>query len=107
MLRCSLLFLAALGFTWLAPSAALAQQLAGCKAKWGHQAPEVRQIGETHWKLTGRGDDRPVIIDCDDTQLVADEVEVFTDMDLIFARGHVVYASGTNRIAADRMEFNS
>lgn len=106
MLRFSLIFLTVLGFTCVAPSAALAQQLAGCKAKWGHVAPQTQGLGDNHWKLIGSAE-RPVVIDCDDTQLVADEVELFTDTNLVFARGHVVYASGTNRISADRMEFNT
>jgi LPS-assembly protein len=106
MFRFSLILFTVLGFTWVAPSLALAQQLAGCPIKWGHQAPRLEQVGENHWKLIGSAD-RPVIVDCDDTQLVADEIEMFTDTNLVFARGHVVYASGTNRIAADRMEFNT
>jgi LPS-assembly protein len=106
MLRFSLIFLTVLGFTWVAPSAALAQQLAGCKAKWGHVAPQAQHLAENHWKLIGSAE-RPVIVDCDDTQLVANEIELFTDTNLVFARGHVVYASGTNRISADRMEFNT
>jgi LPS-assembly protein len=106
MCRFSLILLTLVGFTWVAPSEALAQELAGCKAKWGHLAPTSERVGENHWKLTGSSD-RPVIVDCDDTQLVADVIELFTDKDLVLARGHVVYASGTNRIAADRLEFNT
>jgi LPS-assembly protein len=106
MFRFSLFFLAVLGFTWVGPSVALAQQLAGCPLKWGHLAPRLEQLGEKHWKLSGSAE-RPVIVDCDNTQLVADEIELFTDTNLVFARGHVVYSSGTNRIAADRMEFNT
>jgi LPS-assembly protein len=51
--------------------------------------------------------DSDVRIDCDELQFSADYVEVFRKKDLLSARGHVVFVSGGNRIAADRAEFNT
>ena len=48
-----------------------------------------------------------VRIDCDEMQFSADYIEVFKKKDLLSARGHVVFVSGRNRIAADRTEFNT
>ena len=48
-----------------------------------------------------------VRIDCDELQFSADYVEVYRKKDLLSARGHVVFVSGGNRIAADRAEFNT
>jgi LPS-assembly protein len=48
-----------------------------------------------------------VQIDCNDIQLFADEAELFSDIDRVRASGNVVFVSGTSRIAAERMEFNT
>ena len=40
-------------------------------------------------------------------QFFADFAEIFKKQDMVTAQGHVVYVSGGNRIAADRMEFNT
>jgi LPS-assembly protein len=40
-------------------------------------------------------------------QFFADFAETFKDKDLVIARGNVVFASGGNRIWADRMEYNT
>jgi len=42
-----------------------------------------------------------------DTQLYADQVEVFEGQDRIIARSNVVLIQGNNRIAADHAEFNT
>jgi len=62
----------------------------------------IERIGDTHWKL--RGD---VEIDKDDTKIFADEVEIFTDRDLLLARGNVTVTTPTQRISADSLEFNT
>jgi LPS-assembly protein len=49
----------------------------------------------------------PARIICDDMQFFADFAETFKKQDMVTAQGHVVYVSGGNRIAADRMEFNT
>jgi LPS-assembly protein len=51
--------------------------------------------------------DSEVRIDCDELQFSADYIEVFRKTDMLSARGHVVFVSGGNRIAADRAEFNT
>ncbi len=85
---------------------ALAQfELSSCQL-WETDALKVESLEKNHFKLIGRTD-RPVIVVCDTTQLVADEMEVFNEEHRILARGHVVYVSSTNRIAADHVEFNT
>jgi LPS-assembly protein len=51
--------------------------------------------------------EQAVRVDCDDMQFFADYMEILSQQDVIVARGHVVFVSGGNRIAADRMEFNT
>jgi len=50
----------------------------GFGAQW-----QIERIGESHWKLTG---DVEIEIEKDVTRLFADEVEIFTDRDLMLAR---------------------
>ena len=59
------------------------------------------RIGDNHNILIGH-----VEIDCGDTKLYADQVEVFTDEDRTVATGNVVLSQASSRIAADRAEFN-
>ena len=56
--------------------------------------------------LTGSVE-QPVQIDCDELQLFADKVEMFRADGRVVADGHVVFVSGTNRISAERVEFNT
>jgi hypothetical protein len=46
-------------------------------------------------------------IEKDVTKLFADEVEIFTDRDLLLARGNVTLTTPTQRISADSLEFNT
>jgi LPS-assembly protein len=88
----------------LLASAAFAQQ-AGGQAIPGVDAARqwrIERIGEFHWKLTG-----DVEIDKDDAKILADEVEIFTDRDLLLARGNVTVTTPTQRISADSLEFNT
>ena len=62
----------------------------------------IERIDEYHWKLTG-----DVEIDKDDAKIYADEVELFTDRDLLVARGNVTLTTPTQRISADSLEFNT
>ena len=55
--------------------------------------------------LTG-APDRPVRIDCDDMHLSADQMEVF-DGHQVVATGNVLFESETNRIASERLEFDT
>jgi LPS-assembly protein len=58
--------------------------------------------GEFHWRLTG-----DVEIEKDDMKIFADEVEIFTDRDLLLARGNVTLTTPSQRISADSLEFNT
>lgn len=51
--------------------------------------------------------DQSVRIDCDEMQFFADYLEIFKKKDFLAARGNVTFVSGANRIAADRVEFNT
>ncbi len=107
MRRISIILLTVLGVHGALAPAARAQQPTSCKA-WLQEAPNVERIEgeENHWKLTGQAG-RPVTVNCDATQIVADEIEVFNDQHRVTARGSVVYVSSTNRIAAERLEYNT
>src|SRR5205085_8622288 len=73
----------------------------GCQKKWEFKSTTLRNV-QTHTLLIEN-----VRIECNDIQLFADEAELFTDIDRIRATGNVVFVSGTSRIAAERMEFNT
>ena len=62
----------------------------------------IDRVGKDHVKLVGQ-----VEIDCGDQSFAADEVELFTDTHRLIATGNVVFTSGTNRIAADRLDYNT
>ena len=59
------------------------------------------RISETHYRFIGQ-----VEIRQPDLSLVADVVDVFTDTNTLEASGSVVFVQGTQRISADRIEFN-
>ena len=67
-----------------------------------HRSGKTERIGQDHIKLIGQ-----VEVDCGDQSFAADEVELFTDTHKLIATGNVVFTSGTNRIAADRLEYNT
>jgi LPS-assembly protein len=62
-------------------------------------------IDEMRMILTG-APDRPVRIDCDDMHLSGDQMEVFNGHQVV-ATGNVLFENATNRIAADRLEFDT
>src|SRR6478735_2867059 len=93
---------------------AMAQQpdLDGCKAPHienltGIQFPVKNEQGveQTHMILTGTPQ-RPVRVDCDDMHLTADQMEVF-DRHIVVATGNVLFENDTNRIAAERLQFDT
>ncbi len=61
-----------------------------------------QRVGENHYTFKGG-----VELKRGDTQIYADEVEVFSDQDRALATGNVVFAQGANRIAAERADFNT
>jgi LPS-assembly protein len=75
----------------------------GCSQKWDIQSVEMQQIrGAAHTLLV-----RNVQINCNDVQLFADQVELFSDADRLRATGNVVFVSSDSRISADRLDFNT
>ncbi len=95
---------------WLALAAILAAPGASAQEAQGQAIPGIdaarqdfiRRNGEFIWRLTG-----DVEIDKGDTKIFADEVEIFTDRDLLLARGNVTVTTPTQRISADSLEFNT
>jgi LPS-assembly protein len=83
--------------------------LVAIRAQAQQSAPDFKatsasqeRLGENHLKLVGG-----VELEQKDTTLYADEVEIFTDQDRAVATGNVVFSQGSNRIAADRADFNT
>jgi len=89
----------------LLPASASAQdELSSCKFSSG-DADQMQRL-EDNSRFYGTME-HPARIICDDMQFFADFAETFKSKDMVTAQGHVVYVSGGNRIAADRMEFNT
>lgn len=93
----ALILVSAAALAW--PSGVHAQSLGNCKSnrQW-----TIEQISKSHYKLKGE-----VEIDCGDQSFAADEIELFEDTHKMIATGDVVFTSGNNRIAADRLEYNT
>jgi LPS-assembly protein len=90
----------------IAPGAAFAQNelSSSCKSYFG-DSPNFERA-EDNSRFIGTAD-QPAHLVCDDMQFFADYAEIFRKKDLVTAHGNVVYVSGSNRIAAERMEFNT
>jgi LPS-assembly protein len=85
------------------PAHAQAPELGGCSPKWDVRSNIGQAVaGTTHYLLIEN-----VQIECNDIQLFADRAELIGDIDRLTASGNVVFVSGTSRIAAERMEFNT
>ena len=82
-------------------SRATAQELGSCQTSTSRQWT-IERLGKDHVKLVGQ-----VEVICTDETFFADEIEIFNDEDRLIATGNVVFTSGTSRIAADRLEFNT
>ena len=98
------------------PSMAGAQTLSSCKIYSATPSPQQAPLAEgadpkTPRPYTAKGDPNGpftyVTLICDKAQLLADEVEFYTDQNLLKARGNVTFIEGTQRITADRIEFNT
>jgi LPS-assembly protein len=100
MVRNSLLTLA-LVFA-AAVSAAAQTTPAGCGVKWDFKSTDFLKVNENHYRLI-----KNVQVNCNDVQFFADEAEVFSDINRVRASGNVLFVSSSNRISADRMEFNT
>ncbi|MCX6537478.1 MAG: hypothetical protein NT151_00885 [Acidobacteria bacterium] len=62
----------------------------------------VERIGEYHWRLIG-----DVEVEKDNLKISADEMDIFTDKDLLTAKGNVTLTTLTERISAESLEFNT
>jgi LPS-assembly protein len=101
MLRTSLLFLLVLAAAVLPARAQSAPVMGGC-TKWEAKSETLNNVNETHTILL-----KDVRVDCNDVQLFADHVELFSDVDRMLATGNVVFVSAGSRISAERLEFNT
>src|SRR4051812_19202227 len=102
MLRTSLFVLLALAAAVLPARAQGAGSApSGCSYKWTAVSQQAFAIA-SHYLLV-----RDVQVECNDTQLFADQAEVFTDSDRVRATGNVVFVTGGSRISADRMDYNT
>jgi len=97
---CVFLFLALVAAA--TPARAQGTAPGGCTYKWSVASQESVGINTTHYLLF-----RDVQVDCNDIQLFADQAEVFSDTDRLRASGNVLFVSSTNRISAERLEFNT
>jgi lipopolysaccharide assembly outer membrane protein LptD (OstA) len=86
----------------LLASPVFAQQPAGGRPNETQVSDSVERIGENHLRRIGNVE----LIQGENT-LYADEVEMFQDQDRAIATGNVVLSQGSNRIAAERAEFNT
>jgi LPS-assembly protein len=87
-----------LGLIASSASAQVSVTIAGYSVNAGRQ----EKLGDKHWMLTGG-----VVLERSDTSLYADELEYFEDEEKAIARGNVLFTQGTNRISADRAEFQT
>ena len=75
-----------------------AQTIPGCNSLQFR----IEQIDVNHIRLIDQ-----VEIDCADWKLYADEADLFVETNELIASGNVVFTSGSSRIAADRLEFDT
>jgi LPS-assembly protein len=100
------LALCALSMLLARPTAAFAQgDVGGCDASKS-QHLVLTQVTDNHRRLSGSLE-QPVQIDCDEMQLFADTVEHFQKETRLVAQGHVLFVSGTVRVSAERVDFNT
>src|SRR4051812_2980870 len=103
MVRTSFFVLIALAVMTGFARAQTAPAPAGCTPKWTATSQDLQAFATTsHYLLI-----RDVQVECNDVQLYADQVEVFSDADRMRATGNVLFVSGTSRISADRLEYNT
>jgi LPS-assembly protein len=97
-IRLTLVTALALAWPGVVRSAA-AQQMGNCKSstQW-----TMEQVTKDHIKLTGQ-----VEIQCGDQSFAADQIDLHQDTHALIAVGNVVFTDGGNRIAADRLEYNT
>jgi LPS-assembly protein len=106
MLRLSItLLICVLCHCAFAPAAAHAQSISGCRSD-SMDSLSFARFDENRITLTGSAA-QPVKIDCDDAQLFANNVEVYRLDGRVVATGDVLFVSGSSRISAERLDFNT
>jgi LPS-assembly protein len=101
---CTSLFLCTL-FQWLLAAPAVAQDISGCGSDSLEQLKAERH-DDNHTSLIGSAT-VPIQIVCDDVQLFANSAEVYRQEGRFVATGDVLFVSGSNRISAERLDFNT
>lgn len=102
MLRTALL-LSGLVLIVALPASAQGSAPGGCNQKWKEMSDSmVSYNSQDHYLLLQR-----VEIDCNDIQLFADQVEIFSEADRLHASGNVLFVSNDNRISAETLDFNT
>ncbi len=106
MLRLSLTLVICVLCEWaFAPLSVHAQTISGCRTD-SMDSLTFARFDENHITLTGSAT-QPVRIDCDDAQLFANSVEVYRVDGRFVAAGDVLFVSGSSRISAERLDFNT
>jgi LPS-assembly protein len=100
-----ILVLCVLGEWGFARAEAHAQELSGCRTDLVNALSSLSLDGN-HFTLTGTPA-QPVQILCDEMQLFANLVELYQAEARFVATGDVLFVSGSNRISAERLEFNT
>ena len=62
----------------------------------------LQRIDQNHWRLVG-----DVEVTKDNVKISADEMDVFTDRDLLTAKGNATLTTETESVSADSLEFNT
>lgn len=100
-------FLYALILLAVTPAAARAQasDISGCKTDLIQSLSQFT-VDADQRRLQGTSAN-PVRVDCDDMQVFASSIDLFSEKGRIVAIGDVVFVSGASRISADRLEFDT
>jgi LPS-assembly protein len=108
MFRLTLTLVACVSLDWLVATAPARAQsdVAGCKVSSVGTSTVVSNNQNNSSVFDGTPA-MPVQIDCDEMQFFADHIEHFKTEGRIVAAGNVVFVSGRNRIAAERMVFHT
>lgn len=102
---CIRLFLCGLLQCLLTAPTVQAQDISGCRSDLLENLRSVRH-DDNHSSLIGSAA-VPIQIVCDDVQLFANSAELYRLDGRFVAIGDVVFVSGSNRISAERLDFNT
>ena len=76
-----------------------AQTVPGLDLSWSQK---IERVGKDHWRFVGAAE-----IEHGNMKFYAEEIEFFNDTHRLVATGNVLFTEGTNRISADRAEFDT